>query len=170
MDKLYSKNDISIVKSLKIDVEILSKNLCDANIIEAVNLGLEPKGALKKSFDKSTECYTVFYNQDPIAMYGVAAQELYPNSEYKAGLIWFVSSNKIKLIWRQMVKEMPSFIKKFLEEYNVLFNFENDQNKIFLKLLKLSGARVSEFKLPGENCNYHYFEFRRSDLCATQKY
>ena len=118
--------------SKKEDCYTLSKTLreCDVQEIFASS-GSNPVQSLVKSYICSQKhCYSIMLDGEVVGMFGI-------NKVNKnVGSPWLLGSDNLTKHKFKFYKLSKSYLSKFMEEYNVLFNYvdqRNSQSKRWLK-------------------------------------
>jgi hypothetical protein len=130
-----------IKASTKDHVEAIKDNLREIDIFEcwaaSHSTGEE---ALNYGLESGLLCNTIFYNDDPIAMYGVTPVE----SDGEYGVVWLLGTNETNRATTILVKEGHSWVDEMLGIRPILFNFVSVKNKRSIKWLKYLGFKFKD--------------------------
>jgi len=154
---LYDKNNI-LIRSAEIeDINSLKTTM---RIYEAQEVYAShchtPEEALKHSFSISDEKFTLIYNGEVMAMFGVSLDPLSEN-----GSIWMLTSEKIESIWFRFLKLSRNVIKTLSAVHPILYNYVDQRHTLAVDWLKWCGATIFEAKPYGKmGLPFHYFELR----------
>lgn len=138
-------NNFYIKPSIIADVTKLVDNLRQADIDEITAQGHNPLISLFDGFFFSDECYTCFFNNKVMGMFGI---------DIKFNSIWFLGSDDSEKVAREWIKEGRYYINHFLELSPILTNTVSTKNKLHIGWLKRMGAKFSAPYL----INNHYFQ------------
>lgn len=119
------------------DVNYLYNKLRQADIEEVTAIGSDPLTSLCEGFIFSQECYTCFYDEKPIGMFGLGY--LADNT----GSIWFLGTDETLKHPKEWIKNGRQYVNHFLENYPVLTNMVSVNNTAHIQWLKHLGAIFS---------------------------
>jgi hypothetical protein len=117
-----------------------------------------PEQALRFSLKISLMAFTVEYHGVPVAIFGVAPDNLTGSR----ASIWLLGTDDINRMRITFLKESRKFIRYFLWFYPVLYNFVDDRNKKTIEWLTWCGAQFLEPAPYGyDGLPFRFFELRR---------
>lgn len=122
------------------DVPILADNMREADVAEVkAYSGRTPREALYSAlnYPQATNRTICLGNGLPVGMFGVC-----PTHEPGVGIVWMLTSNDIKAVHRQFLRESREQIKRLCEGYRLVFNFTDARNHVHHRWIKWSGFSI----------------------------
>jgi hypothetical protein len=136
----HTYGQLKVRKSKQSDVDYLKYHLKRADLLEIWRShGYSPEKALTEGFERSDSCYTIL-SDVPIAMFGVVSKSLLSDK----GVIWMLSSYELERYTFTFLKHCGKYVESMLEDYKVLENYVDIDNKKTIKWLKFLGAKMEE--------------------------
>lgn len=142
--------------------EYIADNLKGNDYIEVVGLvGRDVRREIKESIKASEWSRVCLIDGEPAVVFGVMNTNIF-NQE---GVVWMLTTSltqKHKIFVGRKTKE---YLRKFMEHYNLLYNYVDAGNTFTLRWLAFLGATIYEpapqgvFGLP-----YRRFEFTKEGL------
>lgn len=155
---LYDKNNI-LIRSAEIEDINSLKTTMRINEAQEVyaSHGHTPEQSLKYSFSTSENKFTLIYNGEVMAMFGISLDPL----SHDCGSIWMLTSEKIESIRFRFLKLSRKIIKALSAVYPILYNYVDQRHTLAVDWLKWCGATIYEAKPYGKmGLPFHYFELR----------
>lgn len=147
----------SIVSDIKPIAEGMRKSDKDEIWVSSRHSPLE---ALTDGYRKSIICYTVLYNNIPVAMFGCAPKNLLGDT----AIVWLLATTGLCNCRREFLRYDRVFVKYMLSYYSHLSNMADMRNKESIKWLRRLGAKISEAVPFGkEGLLFHPFSFDRGN-------
>ncbi len=112
---------------------------------------------LEESLKNSLYCFSGFCDGEIIGMFGIGGNVLSGN-----GIIWLLSSDKIKKFNRELLTQSKQFIAYSLNIYTSLSNIIDCRNKINIRFLKHLGFQFSE-KIIYNHQEFYPFSIKRGE-------
>lgn len=133
----------------------------DVEEIKAAS-GKSPREALEFSLDRSNEAYTILFDGEPAAMFGVG----WVNIINGIGAPWLLGTDAIEANYRHFLRGSKWWIAQLTNRYDVLCNVVDDRNTVSKRWLRFLGFEFSEpFILGVERRPFRKFELRHQ-ACA----
>ena len=128
---------IQIREYLESDYEYFCKYLRDADKKELEALfDFDYKEGLEYSIENTDELWVATYKGKPVVIFGITIEDL---DGMKSGLVWAVGTYKTKFLGRELVAIGKKVIDRWLDDYDLLFNFIWEDNKNHIKWLESMG-------------------------------
>ena len=155
----YDKKLIKVKDSEIGDVFELAQNLRESDKREVWRSHHHtPEDALLKGLTNSTSCFTVERNEKPIAMFGVAPENLLSSEAH----VWLLASPELGKIKKAFLMNSPKFIHMMLDQYPLIYNWVDIENDDSINWLTWCGAEWGIIKPYGvEQKSFQYFQFKR---------
>jgi len=120
------------------DISHVGSNLRPQDFIEAYyqSHGKEPLVALRETFQASTSALAAYLGEEPIAVFGVTAQD-----DHKASP-WMVATPKADRFPREMVSFGRQFTEAWLYTWDTLWNYVSADNPKAIRWLTHLGYTV----------------------------
>lgn len=127
----------SIQQSQKSDCHVVAHYLREADIRELFAAsGLQPLTVLLRCYSDDPEgCYTVFYDNKPVGMFGVVRHM------EDIGIPWLLGTDDLVQNRREFYKLSQEFLHKFQKQYKFLSNFIDKRNEVAINWLSHLGAQ-----------------------------
>jgi len=154
----YKQDGIVVRESTQADVEYLKDKLRTSDVQEIwASHRHTPEMALNASL-ASTLCLTIDDNGVPVGMFGVTGLTVLGDE----GLVWFLSSDRLKLLKIRFLRNCKKFVELMLDYYPMLYNVVDCRNTESIMWLKFIGAKFGDTMNIGEdNMPFMYFSFER---------
>jgi hypothetical protein len=155
----YNQDGIIVRRSVKKDVDLLSKNMrqSDKNEVWASHHHM-PHDALSLSLEHSILCLTVEKQGEVVAMFGICPDSILGTS----ATIWLLASDKLEEIKKRFVRHSRKFVQMMLDFYPYLYNSVDARNIKSIEWLRFIGANIEDAKPYGvEQMPFHYFSFTK---------
>lgn len=140
----------------KSDCIKIGENLREQDALELYNYDRSsPVEACLNSFSKSTIAMTVEHDNIPIAMFGIMVIDDVPT-------LWMLTTDGLKSIGRNFVRNTRDWINKMLEIYPVLTAYCDCRNKESERWLEYSGGMFGGvFEMGMDKMPFYKYTFRR---------
>lgn len=99
--------------------------------------GSSPLTALEMSYNASSKCWAVVFNEKVIALFGVCKQDTW-------GVPWMLASDELKDIRKSFLRECREYVQKMGEGCAYLTNFVWIGNEVHIKWLHWLGFKFLE--------------------------
>lgn len=140
MNNTYGNVTIQEV-NIEENFEELARNLADhmrkEDLIEQIDMGMEPLYATQESIACSEICYSAWDKDALLSLFGIAHG---PDETY----IWMLATEDVKKHKKELVQCGLDFIKDSLKTYGPLCNYISTKNKPALRFIKRAGAHFSK--------------------------
>ena len=145
LDKMTRKYpDLQIREYLEGDLDYLSNNLRDIDRKELVALfDTEVKEGLEYSINETDDLWVVTHKQIPCMIFGIS-DRTEEGECAKSGLIWAVGTNEVYKHKTALHEISKNVINHWFKEYDVLFNYIWEDNKLHKKWLEKLGFMFFE--------------------------
>jgi hypothetical protein len=121
--------------------------------------GMSANEAVYESYKASKFAWTVFVDDDPVAVFGVVPAS--PDS-LELGIPWFVGTDGVRKVRREFLTRGPEYLLIMLHHFNYLINYVDARNKESIRLLKWYGFKVEEAEEHGpEGLPFHMFWMKK---------
>ena len=110
--------------------------------------------ALVASVRASDKCYTVWIDEEPAAIFGVATIDVDP----RVGSIWLLGTPKIETIKIQFLRESRRWLEDVSQGYDLLTNVVHQDNDLHIRWLRWLGMSFLNHQPP-------FVEFAK--VCAS---
>jgi len=137
--------EYTIRKAKERDCYVLSKIMREVDKQEIWSSGRHtPLSALLEGYKVSGKhCYTLLLNKNIVGIFGVS------EVEKDKGVVWLMGADEMTKYKKDFYKLSKKYLKKFLREFKVLFNYIDERNKTTIKWLEKLGfsfiSREPEF-------------------------
>lgn len=157
-ERFYEKENITVRRSVRSDVEYLKDHLKQADIDEIYAASHStPEEALTSCLEDSVYCWTVSSGV-PFMIFGIGATSLLDDK----ACVFMLSSKDVEKIKKRFLKGSREFVDIMLGIYPKLFNFVDARHTKSIAWLTYLGAELQEAKPHGiEGLPFHYFEFNK---------
>lgn len=156
MKKQYSKNRVKIAEQS--DIDRMKGKLRKADVAECEALTGKPADeALQFSFDQSKICWVIIIDDEPSVAFGIASMSALC---YK-GIPWLLSTDRLKQVSRQFVKQSKDYIEAMIEDFRVLENWVDGRNKKSMRWLKWCGFTIDKKPYPIGLDNEIFYRFHK---------
>lgn len=119
--------------------------------------GKSPREALEYSFARSHEVYTVMFDDEPAAMFGVG----WVNIMNGIGAPWLLGTDLIEKNYRHFLRGSRWWISQLSGRYDVLTNIVDDRNAVSKRWLSFLGFTLFDPVIIGvERRPFRKFELR----------
>ncbi len=144
---------ISIKLSTKEDAKYIAFNLREADKQELKALGIKSNYGVLKDALSHQDCYTAYWYQKPIAMFGIA-----PVEEF-IGSIWLVGTDDITDTCPvSFLRYSKRVLSGLIGEYRMACNMVDKRNKVHVEWLKWLGfSFIREVTFGPENNTFYEF-------------
>jgi hypothetical protein len=138
----YKRNGVIVRDSVLEDVELLVKDMRQADIAEGLACGADPYNSVQQSYEQSTLSLTAEFNGKIICMTGIVDN---PNPESLLGrisVIWVLSAKELenhKITFGIISKK---FLKVLLDYRPVIQNFVDARYIISVNWIKWLGGEL----------------------------
>jgi hypothetical protein len=145
------------------DTDYLAGRLRKADLqeIEAAR-GEDPLTALQYGFKISKVCFTAIDDYlQPIAIFGVVPDE----DNVRIGLVWLLGTDDLVRHSFFFLRKSREWLKKLLQQYDVLWNYVDARNEVHIRWLKWCGfsfLRKIDRYGPGQ-LPFYEFEIRKGN-------
>lgn len=132
----------AVVPAKESHIGYLAANMREKDRNEIWAIGhFTPEHAVKMSMLASDSAYSFVQGKKVLAMFGVSS----PSLLCPVGIVWFMSTEEIFIRHRRtMARDGRAWLRKWLNDYDLLFNFIDVRNELSIKWLKWCGATFSE--------------------------
>lgn len=121
------------------DIEHLSNNMRAADVNEVWSSHRHtPEMALTHSFLSSAVSWTIVYENEPVAMFGVSVTSLLS----KTGVPWILGTDKIKDVYVEFLRHSHYYVGQMLKHRTALYNFVDARNIVSIRWLKWCGFKM----------------------------
>lgn len=134
----------------------------DRREINAVTMR-DPAVALCSAYMNALRCWTVFFRDEPVAMFGVTRQAMTSDT----GTAWLLSTDKIELIPRTFVRHSREYVRAMFERtiFNRLENWVHDENEVSKRWLQWCGFTIGAVEPYGyKRENFRKFWINRCEV------
>lgn len=119
--------------------------------------GKDPREALEYSLDRSNEAYTVVFDGEPAAMFGVG----WINILNGIAAPWLLGTDAVEANYRHFLRGSRWWIERLKGRYLLLTNVVDDRNVVSKRWLQWMGFTLHEpFILGVERRPFRKFELR----------
>lgn len=155
-----------VEKATPNDAFDLAFNLRQLDKYEVAAMGNTPLEVLIAPFRytrNGVNTYTVFYNKEVVAMFGVISTPQNP----KHGTVWMLASNELENHWLYFTKRTKKWVKYFLSDYNYVHNYISVEQKTNIKWLKWLGFSFKKqvILVKGTKVLYFYRKIQGVSKC-----
>ena len=145
-----------VEKATPNDAFDLAFNLRQLDKYEVAAMGNTPLEVLIAPFRytrNGVNTYTVFYNKQVVAMFGVVSTP----QNAKHGTIWMLASDELQNHWLYFTKRTKKWVDYFLSDYDFVYNFVPKNNTTTIKWLKWLGFSFSDKEIVVRGTKVLYF-------------
>lgn len=119
--------------------------------------GKSPREALEFSLDRSNEAYTVIFDNEPAAMFGVG----WINIINGVGAPWLLGTDAVEQNYRVFLRGSLWWVKQLSSRYDLLTNVVDDRNTVSKRWLAFLGFTLFDPVILGaEKRPFRKFELR----------
>lgn len=122
------------------DIRRIANRMRAADVIECAAIGHDPKRALVSSLRASSLSWTVWLDDRPVAMFGVAAHDMLSG----IGAPWLLGTDDLKRGARQFLRWGPGFLKAMQADFPRLENMVSADNAPAIRLLVALGFALDD--------------------------
>ena len=137
------------------DAVTIYGDLRPADLKEIEAHGACPMAALLQSVEVSGKCYTIWIEDEPVGIFGIASGVYSPSTGYP----WLMGTPGIERISWQFLRESRKWLDELAEGYHLLTNVVHEENELHVKWLRFLGMKFLERKPP-------FLEFAK--ICVSQ--
>lgn len=122
------------------DIDTLAENMREADKVEVIATGYDPRSAVLLSLGYATKAWSAFFNDELGGIFGVSKMEdtlLTPRA-----LVWFLSTPVIDKYPKTFYKHSLSVIHRLTKEYGTLFNVVDARYMQALNWLYRAGFEI----------------------------
>lgn len=116
--------------------------------------------------NKSIELYLVFIHNEIISIFGVMQIPTYLMG-HTSPRVFFLTTNRIKELKREVVAHSPLVLKKLLNKYKTMCNFVSTPNTSAIRWIEWLGGKVNQevkYNLKDNALDFYYFEFKHKEI------
>lgn len=144
------KSKVEIVKTIPLHIEEMKGKLRDIDKLEIYAVSRkDPDDALVNSVDMSEKTWTVIYDDEPVAVFGVAKEGLLSTR----GIPWMLGTPGMLKIKKDILLNSKIYIYEMSKGFTELFNYVHEDNlasKRWLKWCGFSIAKAIPYGIGGE--------------------
>ena len=131
-----SHRPIAVLPSVHEDCRYLAPRLRKADLreIRAVR-DVDPLVALTEAMENSEACYTAYFGDAPMAIFGVVPIEIEP----KIGLVWMMGTSDIERVKVSFLRKCRAWRDVLCQGYHMVGNFVDARNLVHIRWLKWLG-------------------------------
>lgn len=130
----------------------------EADRAEVKAMGMTRWEALERSFASSAQCWTLLFDDEPAAMFGVGDLNILA----RKGSPWLLGTDAIDRNRAPFVRRSVFWRDQLLERYDILTNVIHAENVASIRWLRWLGFAIGEpFRAGPENEMFRVFEMRR---------
>jgi hypothetical protein len=134
----FKAGDVEVRDAVGSDVALLKDRLRRKDAEEVLALGAGSiEDELAQSFAQSRQRYTIERGGVPLAMFGILPETILGDR----AVVWLLGTDDLAKIKKTFVRGTGLFLRKFLEEYPILFNFVPADYTQTIRWLEAFGAR-----------------------------
>ena len=114
------------------------------DLMEIEALGLCPMKAILSSVDVSEKCYTIWVEDKPVGIFGIARAA----DELPTGFPWLMGTPGIMDVGWQFLRESRKWLEELADGFDLLTNIVHEDNELSVKWLRFLGMQFIERKPP----------------------
>ena len=135
---------VRIREVLESDLDFIAQNIrqADKNELEAL-FGIPHDEALKVSAQGNDELWVAVVDNLPVCIFGIS-DRTEEGDEFRTGMVWAIGTNNLFHLTKELNVISKKVIEKWLDEYDILFNYVWEGNKKHHKWLRRMGFIIME--------------------------
>jgi len=135
---------VSIREVLESDIDFIAQNIrkADKQELEAL-FGVSHEEGLKISIEGNDELWVAVVDNLPVCIFGISDRSE-EQDEHRTGLVWAIGTNNLFHLKKELNAVSKKVIEKWLDEYDILFNYVWEKNVIHHRWLKKMGFIIME--------------------------
>jgi hypothetical protein len=133
----FESGDVVVRDAVGSDVALLKGRLRRKDAEEVLALGADVESELAESFARSRQRYTIERRGVPLAMFGILPETVLGDR----AVVWLLGTDDLAQIKKTFVRGTGIFLRRFLEEYPVLYNAVPASYTQAIRWLTAFGAR-----------------------------
>lgn len=137
---MRSNVKVEIRKPTQDDVDLLIKNMRQADKDELMALHNKIDEIVQYSFERSEHKWSVYANGEFVCMFGVSYAAMVSNT----GVIWMLGTDLIERYKGAFIRHSKEYIQAILTIYPVVSNYCDVRNTRTIRWLKLMGFKFYE--------------------------
>lgn len=159
---------VKIRKTQSVDCYDLAPHLRPADIRECHAHGQEPLDALLEGYSICDECFTVFKDEEPVAMFGCGQSPSDVDRHgYKVGWIWMMGTDRLLEFKRLFLRQSVRWVDYFQERYDVLTNLVDVRNVEHVRWLDWMGFTILQAVIQHNGHAFYRFVRFTEQPCAS---
>lgn len=152
--------EVEVRDAVPSDVAVVASDMRPDDVAEVeASCGLDPLGALARSFAMSDMAWTGTVDGVPVCMFGVAPLSVMGG----IGSPWLLGTPKMERVPLTFLRLNREYVARMLERYGHLVNHVDARNRVSIRWLRWLGFHVDEnaFPMGPFGAPFHRFEMRR---------